>query len=232
MVASLDKRNPRTVWCVPRSKDWWQDVLRGKDNSWWKENLRMTCNTFTVIRNELHPYIARETTHLRQPISVDQRVAITIWKLATNIDYRTLSELFGVGKSTVCEIVNETCRQIVLHLLPKYVRIPHGERLKEIVEGFETCWGFPQAAGAIDGTHIPIIRPQHSPADYYNRKGYYSILMQGLVDYRGIFMDVYAGWPGKVHDARVFTNSDVYKKGRQGILFPDWKKDMWCTGIY
>jgi len=50
--------------------------------------------------------------------------------------------------------------------LPKYVRIPHRERLKEIVEGFETCRGFPQAAGAIDGTHIPIIRPQHSPADY------------------------------------------------------------------
>ena len=66
MVTSLNRRSPRSVWCVPHSKDWWEDVLRGKDNSWWKENLRMACNTFTVIRNELRPYIEREAAHLRQ----------------------------------------------------------------------------------------------------------------------------------------------------------------------
>ena len=109
MVATLDRRNRCTLWCVPRSKDWWEDVLRGKDNSWWKENLRMSFNTFTVIWNDLHDYTVRETTHLRLPISVDQRVAVTIWKLATNVDYRTLSELFGIRKSTVCEIVSKTC---------------------------------------------------------------------------------------------------------------------------
>ena len=98
------------------------------------------------------------------------------------------------------------------------VRIPHGERLKDIVEGFETCWGFPLTAGAIDGTHILIIWLQHSPADCYNQKGYCSILMQGLVDYHGIFMDVYAGWPGKVHDAPVFTDSDIYEK-EDGIRY-------------
>ena len=50
--------------------------------------------------------------------------------------------------------------------------------------------------------------------------------MQGLVDFRGIFMDIYIGWPGKVHDARVFANSELYKKGKEGTLFPDWKKDI------
>ena len=213
------QHSPRTVWCQPQSKEWWEDIVRGKNNSWWKTNLRMSQNTFSIISNELHPYIVREITQLRLSISVDQRVAVTIWKLATNVEYRTLSELFGIGKSTVREIVNDTCKQIVMHLLPKYVKIPQGDVLKEIVEGLETCWGFPQAVGAIDWTHIPIIRPQHCPADYYNRKGYYSIIMQGLVDFRGIFMDIYAGWPGKVHDARVFTNSELYKNGHKGHCF-------------
>lgn len=45
--------------------------------------------------------------------------------------------------------------------------------------------------------------------------------MQGVVDYRGLFMDVYIGWPGKVHDARVFTNSSLYRKGMNSTLFPD-----------
>ena len=103
-------------------------------------------------------------------------------------------------------------------------------------------WGFSQAAGAIDGSHIPIIRPEESASDYYNRKdnndvlvsmktkcncvllfsvnltGYYSVIMQGLVDHMGRFMDVYIGWPGKVHDARVFMNSEVYRRGVNGSL--------------
>ena len=112
------------------------------------------------------------------------------------------------------------------HLLSQYVQIPEGERLREIVEGFESYWGFPQAAGAIDGTHIPILRPDVSASDYYNRKGYYSVIMQAVVDFRGLFMDVYIGWPGKVHDARVFSNSSLYRKGMGGTLFPDWKKTI------
>ena len=126
----------------------------------------------------------------------------------------------------------QTCRAIVSHLLPQYVKIPEGEHLKQILRGFETIWGFPQAAGAIDGTHIPIIRPDESASDYYNRKGYYSIIMQAMVDYRGLFMDVYIGWPGKVHDARVFVNSSLYSKGMNGTLFPDWKRTICGVEVY
>ena len=94
------------------------------------------------------------------------------------------------------------------------------------MEGFETYLGFPQAAGAIDGSHIPIIRPDESASDYYNRKGYYSVIVQAMVDFRGLFMDVYIGWPGRVHDARVFVNSTLYQKGTSGMLFPNWKRNI------
>ena len=33
--------------------------------------------------------------------------------------------------------------------------------------------------------------------------------MQAMVDFRGLFMDVYIGWPGKVHDAHFFVNSSI-----------------------
>ena len=45
--------------------------------------------------------------------------------------------------------------------------------------------------------------------------------MQAMVDFRGLFMDVYIGWPGKVHDACVFVNSSLYQKGMNGTLLPD-----------
>ena len=85
----------------------------------------------------------------------------------------TLSALFGLGRSTIGAIVLETCHANSLQPA-SYVQISSGDKLKEIVDRFETCWGFPQVAGAIDGLHIPILRPDESASDYFNRKGYLS----------------------------------------------------------
>ena len=75
--------------------------------------------------------------------------------------------MFGLGRSTACEIVLDTCEVIAHHLMPKYVRVPQNESLREIIDDFQCRWGFPQTVGAIDGTHIPILRPQESASDYY-----------------------------------------------------------------
>ena len=53
----------------------------------------------------------------------------------------------------------------------------------QAMAGFERKTGFPMCAGAIDGTHIPVVGPVSYPTDYYNRKGWYSIVLQGLVDH-------------------------------------------------
>ena len=193
-------------------------------DAWWMENMRMTRETFEFVCSELRPHIERQDTRLRQPISVEARVAVTVWKLATNVEYRTIAALFGIGRSTVGEIVLDTCDAMALFLLPKYVCVPQNSSMREVVDGFQNRWGFPQTAGAIDGSHIPIKRPLESAADYYNRKSFYSILMQAFVDFRGIFLDVNIGWPGKVHDARVFANSSLYMKAIAGNLLPHWPK--------
>lgn len=61
---------------------------------------------------------------MREPVSTERKLAITLWKLATNIEYRRISQLFGLGRSTVCTIVLKTCNAIIEILLPKYVRMP------------------------------------------------------------------------------------------------------------
>ena len=75
-----------------------------------------------------------------------ERVAVTIWKIATNAEYRTLAALFGLGRSTVGKIVIETCDAIATQLLSKYHSISTSDKFKETVDGFDTCLGFPHAA--------------------------------------------------------------------------------------
>ena len=67
---------------------------------------------------------------MRRAISVEHRVAITLWRLATNIDLRTLGHLFGVGKSTCCVIVQETCLAIKETLMAKKIQIPARTRMQ------------------------------------------------------------------------------------------------------
>ena len=206
----------RMIWAKERSSTWWEQVvnLTFTDQD-WLENFRVSHSTFLYLCDELRAEVEKQNTIMRRAVSTEKRIAITLWFLATGADYRTIGHLFGVSKSTVCVITKEVCAAIVECLLPEYIKMPTGTALKVVVDGFKNDFGFPQCVGAVDGTHIPILSPQECPADYYNRKGWHSILMQGVVDHQGRFIDVYIGWPGRVHDARVFANSSLYQRGQR-----------------
>ena len=210
----------RIVWTKERSSQWWDRVVMGTfTNHDWLQNFRMSQETFLFICNELRS-LEKHDTDMRKAIPLQQRIAIALWFLSTNSDYRTIGHLFGVSKATVCIVTKEVCSLIVDTLLPKYIRIPNGDSLKQVVEDK----GFPQCVGAVDGSHIPIVSPHDCLADYFNRKGFHSIILQGVVNHIGLFIDIYVGWPGRVHDARVFANSTLFKNGQEGTLLPDWKQ--------
>ena len=62
------------------------------------------------------------------------------------------------------------------NILDKYVRFL-ADDLQHVIDGFDNTWGFPNCAGAVDGTHIPIIAPESAHCDYVNRNGWYSIVL-------------------------------------------------------
>ena len=79
--------------------------------------------------------------------------------------------------------------------------------MKQIIEGFERNWDVPQCVGAVDRPYISVLGQKDHHTDYYNRKGWYSIILQGAVDHKYRFLDINVGWPGNVHDATVLSHS-------------------------
>lgn len=55
------------------------------------------------------------------------------------------------------------------------------------------------------------MQPYKNAVDYYNRKGFHSVILQGVCDNKKRFIDVHIGVPGRVHDARVFRNSPLFQ---------------------
>ena len=47
--------------------------------------------------------------------------------------------------------------------------------------------------------------------------------VQAVCDSKGYFLDVECMWPGSVYDAKVFTNSGINKKLRDGELLVIWQ---------
>ena len=174
VVNSLTSQEPRSVWSYPRfvvmcnsftyinlfffttaclycvfyykSDHWWGDIVaRTFTECDWMEILRMGKGTFDYLCQQLAMALHRQNTVMRRAVSVQPRVAITLWFLATPSRYRTISHLFEihVAGSNVCEIVQETCTLIVRTLLNRYIQFPYGENLNMFVDGFKTEVGCP-----------------------------------------------------------------------------------------
>ena len=219
ILASLHQPRERLLWMHPRSLVWFDMVDQQYNDNLWYANFRVTKTTFEFILDQIQQEISRKITPMRDPVTAKRRLALTLYYLSATAEYRTVANLFGVSRSFVCQCVREVSLAVIKRF-PKVITFPKGDDLLEVLQGYEERWGFPMCAGAIDGTHVPIIAPADSHIEYVNRKGFHSIVMQAVTDCNYMFRDVVIGWPGSVHDARVLSNSTIFRKGNEKRLFP------------
>jgi len=210
----------KLVWQRQRSNAWFELAYETFSDDEWFENFRLSRYTFHFLVDQLQYDIVRQDTLMRKASEVKKKVALFLYFLASTDGYRSLANLFGVSRGFICICLREVGKAILRKLRPKYLTIAKGDELCRIIDGYREKWGFPMCAGGIDGSHIPIATPLENHAAYVNRKSFHSIVMQALVDDRYLFRDIVVGWPGSVHDARVFSNSELYTLGCSGQLFP------------
>ncbi|XP_041950967.1 protein ANTAGONIST OF LIKE HETEROCHROMATIN PROTEIN 1-like [Alosa sapidissima] len=216
------RRRTHAVWPYHPSQTWWDTVVPAFTPTQFIRNFRVSRESFEYICHKVRHLMVKMNTNYRMAVPVRKRVAIALWKLATaGTEYRTIGHLFGVGISTVFNCVQEFCDSAIRVLLSKHITTPDAAKLVEMATFFNNHWRMPQCVGAIDGNHIPIIAPEEYPRDYFNRKGWHSIILQGVVDGKGLFWDVCVGYAGSVHDARVLRQSHLWGQlSDEGLMKP------------
>ncbi|KAM9708355.1 uncharacterized protein ACNS7B_000699 isoform 2-T2 [Menidia menidia] len=208
-------------WTTTPRTDWWERIVMTEfQPSDWLDKFRMSRETFFYLCDKLRPRLARQDTSFRLALPVEKRVAVALWRLASNVEYRTISSLFGVGKSTVCRCVRDMCHAIVALLGPVYLRPPAEQELVESAQLFQSYWGFPHCVAAVATLHTAIITPSSNVSDYANPAGWLSVLSQVVVSGKGHFWDVCASFPGGTDPADILQNSSLWATASEGGLSP------------
>ncbi|XP_048238779.1 uncharacterized protein LOC125376958 isoform X2 [Haliotis rufescens] len=186
--------------------------LEIEDEQSYYNFFRMGKESFNHLLLKVQPKIKKQDTNMRECLPAGLKLAVTLRFLSSGDNFQSLSYLYRVPSNTICTFVPEVCQGIYEALQPEYAKVPSTQdEWKSIVTDFEDKWQFPNCFGAMDGKHFAVTAPAHSGSQFYNYKGYFSIIMLALVDanYKFTFVDV--GANGRAGDAGIFANSDLLR---------------------
>ncbi|XP_041440886.1 protein ALP1-like [Xenopus laevis] len=179
---------------------------------------RMSIASFDELLSIVKTGLCRAQSLMRVSISPEERLCVTLRFLATGQSFASLYFQFLIGRSTISNIVRETC-QIIWTELQRIVMPPPNENAwHTIAEDFYKHTNFPNCLGALDGKHIRVTMPFKSGSKYFNYKKYFSVVLLASVDANYCFTIIDVGSYGSTGDASAFRHSALGRRLSEGSL--------------
>ena len=211
---------------LERNNGWWELVWNTYSAERFKRTFRVSKDTFIFILNSICNELVRKTVN-ECPISPECCLSICLYRLARGDYYYTLSEMTGLGVSTIHGIVSEVCQSIVENLWNEFIAnlMPVVEEdFQKLIDSMNSMWQFPFCWGALDGCHIPIKCPPggaEACKEYHNFKNFYSVVLMAMVESRYRFLWGSCGFPENSHDSIIFQATDMWDKIQNHGALPD-----------
>ncbi|CAH1960842.1 unnamed protein product [Acanthoscelides obtectus] len=162
---------------------------------------------FEYLINQIGHKIGKKTTPFRDPIPVRERLAVTLRFLASGDSYRSLSYIVTFSTQSISVIVPKVCNALIACLSDKIKMPKLQEEWLQVANDFNRMWNYPHCCGSIDGKHICLQAPINTGSDYFNYKGFFSIVLLSIVGAKYSFTFVSVGCQGRLSDGGVFTNT-------------------------
>lgn len=101
--------------------------LRVHEPADFRNYLRMDDNTFKLLVELVRPKISKQTTIMRDPVSVEERLSVTLRYLATGSSYEDLKFTTAISAQCIGRVVPETYWAIYEALKRKYLKVSYDE---------------------------------------------------------------------------------------------------------
>lgn len=156
--------------------------------------------------------------------SVAIQLALTLYRLGSYGDGASIARiaaLFGIGDGGTIENITHRVLSAIFKLRHEYLHWPTAAEKQYLLAN--TLDELPNCIGYLDGTEIKLAeKPCCDPDSYYSRKQQFSIKMQGVCDRNLKIRHILVGFPGSVHDSRVFANSSLFLNPSYFFRFGEW----------
>ncbi len=185
----------------------------------FRQDFRLTPSVFDRLLQALNPTL--EGAKQAVKCTPDVVLMLTLSRLGSRCTLRDVGERFGLSPSSAFNCFWFAVTAINTVLLPTYVHWPSPAGLQEIRQGFACFKLGGNIVGAIDCTHVSVCPPEDVADNYLDRTRGHSVIAQAVVDHRGLFTSVNAGYPGSAHDLTVLRASRLYKNIVGGLTVAD-----------
>lgn len=96
--------------------------LRNEDIPSFKNFFRLNPEQFDVLLQKVQPFIQKQWTNMREPLSAKLKLEITLRFLCTGDSFSSLQYLFRVPKTTISRFIPEVCDAIKT-VLAEYIEV-------------------------------------------------------------------------------------------------------------
>jgi len=208
-AAGQRRRNPRGPTVYHRRRDPSQALSEVE----FQQHFRLSKETVYRLVNLLLDDISFPNQRGR-PLSPIQQVCLTLNTWAGGNFQRISGYCGGVSLCgawhAIVRVTHAVCRR-----KPKFIRMPTIAEMEETAAKMFHRFKLPNFALGVDGVQMRLeeaprgLHPGQIAQDFWCRKQNYSINVQAVGDATGLLRDIVVGFPGSVHDARIWKLSDV-----------------------
>uniref|UniRef100_T1IU29 DDE Tnp4 domain-containing protein n=1 Tax=Strigamia maritima TaxID=126957 RepID=T1IU29_STRMM len=187
--------------------------------------MRVTPEQFVNILKLIQGEPIFQSTTGRPQTPVPTQLAITLYRFGHEcVTTKTIAELFGVSNGGLINDLTQRVSKALLAHCPDIIKWPSLEEQLELSAQMDVLEnGLPKCVAFLDGTHIPLAEaPENDPESYFNRKSRYSLQVQIICDRHRVIRHVVVGYPGSVHDSRVFNDCTIGKNPEKFLTNGHW----------